>query len=85
VLEAAVFGLPSLFGPIYHQFIEAEELIAVGGAAVVSDKAQLLDEISRLSNPNIYDSFSQASIKYVNSKIGATNALLQFISHSYGI
>ena len=34
-LEAAVYGMPVLFGPRYHKFKEAKDLIAVGGGCRV--------------------------------------------------
>ena len=40
-LEAAIYGIPVLFGPKYHKFKEAVDLIACGGAFSISDKEQL--------------------------------------------
>ncbi|MDR1919421.1 MAG: 3-deoxy-D-manno-octulosonic acid transferase, partial [Tannerellaceae bacterium] len=38
ILEAAVYGIPVLFGPAHHKFKEARDLIAAGGAFPISDE-----------------------------------------------
>ncbi|MDR2122863.1 MAG: 3-deoxy-D-manno-octulosonic acid transferase, partial [Flavobacteriaceae bacterium] len=40
ILEPAVFGIPILYGPVYDNFIEAEELAESGGALVVHDQQE---------------------------------------------
>jgi len=40
-LEAAVYGLPLAFGPRYHKFCEAEELVALGAAVSIRDVSEL--------------------------------------------
>lgn len=39
VLEAAVYGIPVIFGPKYHKFKEARDLIAAGGGFSISQAA----------------------------------------------
>lgn len=41
ILEAATFGVPVIFGPNYHRFREANDLIALGGAFQVECAADL--------------------------------------------
>ena len=36
-LEAAVYGKPVLFGPVYHKFNEAMDLISAGGAISINN------------------------------------------------
>ncbi|MDR2120905.1 MAG: 3-deoxy-D-manno-octulosonic acid transferase [Tannerella sp.] len=38
-LEAAVYGIPVVFGPKYHKFKEAKDLIALGGGFSTADEA----------------------------------------------
>jgi 3-deoxy-D-manno-octulosonic-acid transferase len=45
-LEAAVYGIPVVFGPNYRKFREAKELIAVGGGFCVTDETGLDARIS---------------------------------------
>ncbi|MCD6063542.1 MAG: 3-deoxy-D-manno-octulosonic acid transferase [Flavipsychrobacter sp.] len=77
VLEAAVWGRPVAFGPVYDKFLEAKELIAAGGAVCVTTpeafKHQLLgwkkDQYS-------YAYACKASRDYVLSKAGATKLII---------
>ena len=48
VLEAAVYGIPVLFGPKYHKFKEARELLKVGGGFSVTDKKSFDEKIDEL-------------------------------------
>jgi 3-deoxy-D-manno-octulosonic-acid transferase len=48
-LEAAVYGLPVIFGPRYHKFLEAEKLVAMGAGFVVKDSHSLLSTFSLLA------------------------------------
>jgi 3-deoxy-D-manno-octulosonic-acid transferase len=45
-LEAAVYGIPVVFGPNYRKFREAKELIAVGGSFCVTDETGLAARIN---------------------------------------
>jgi len=47
-LEAAVYGIPVLFGPKHEKFAEAKALVSTGGAVCLQDGAALsatLDEL----------------------------------------
>lgn len=77
ILEAAVYSIPIIFGPKYHKFKEAKDLIAVGGAfAVTDDKTfdALMDEL--LSNPEKLSKAGEAAGKYVQENSGATLRIL---------
>ena len=47
-LEAATFGLPVIFGPKYHKFQEAVDLVATEAAFPVHDYAAFDSVLSRL-------------------------------------
>lgn len=47
-LEAAVYGLPVLFGPKYHKFREAKDLIRIGGGFSVQDEDDFINRIDML-------------------------------------
>ncbi len=80
VLEAAVYGVPCFFGPIFHQFIEAGELIQAGGAITFEKPSDYLLLISRLENDKIaYEKMCNAAKQYVISKAGATIAILNYL------
>lgn len=72
-LEAAVWGIPVVWGPNYHKFKEAEGLAACGGGCAVASYRQMEDALNRL----LTDSAAGASAgEYVRSKTGATDKIL---------
>ena len=74
-LEAAVYGMPVIFGPRYHKFREAEELIEEGGGFAVSDYASfaaVMDDA--LAHHKEYGERAGA---YVQSQVGATSRIYQ--------
>lgn len=80
VLEAAVYHKPVLLGPIYHKYAEVVELIEAGGAIVLHNKSDALQNLEHLSS----DSFSRKNIgkkagNYVAAKQGATAKTLEWI------
>ena len=83
ILEAAVYGKPVVFGPIYHKYREAIELTEAGGAASFSTTAELQQMIEDLlQNKNDYDRKSVASREYVLRNEGATRKIVEFIQEN---
>lgn len=81
-LEAAVYGIPVLFGPRIDKFIEAKELVACEGAKIVNDAADLakvLDELLACEQGCAHAGAAAGS--YVRSKTGATNKVLTGIGY----
>ena len=79
-LEAAVYGVPVLFGPKYHKFKEAKDLIAVGGGFSVSHKTAFYDEMNELlTNSKSLQVAGQASGDFVKNSVGATDQILEFL------
>jgi 3-deoxy-D-manno-octulosonic-acid transferase len=80
VLEAAVYGKPVVFGPVYNKFLEAKELIGAGGGITVKDAASLQNTLNRLFRKDEkYTETCKAALDYVYSKKGATEKILRFI------
>lgn len=80
VLEAAVYGIPVVFGPEYKKFNEALELIDSAGGISIANALELETTFNNLlNNPSDYAVRSAASLNYVYSKRGATEKILQFI------
>lgn len=79
-LEAAVYGIPVLFGTKYHKFKEAKGLIACGGGFSVGNEqefAQRIDEL--LTYPELLSGASQAAGDYVKQNAGATGRILKML------
>ena len=76
-LEAAAWGMPVVFGPNYHKFQEAKELIECGAGCSIANYeecARALDEFFE----NNKDA-STASKEYVAKNIGATTLIYNSI------
>jgi len=76
ILEAAAYGLPVIFGPVYRKFSEAVELTGLKGAFPVQDEQELLSTIhQQLENPNLLKTSSAISANYVLERVGATSVV----------
>jgi 3-deoxy-D-manno-octulosonic-acid transferase len=83
VLEAAVYGKPVVFGPVYDKYIEAVELVEQGGAFVINTALELektFDDL--LTDTNAYQAGSEAARNYVYNNKGATDRIMQFIQEN---
>ena len=69
-IEAAVYGLPVIFGPNYRHFREAIALIEHGGGRSISNYDQLAAAIDELLSDRHTAGRNAAS--YVESELGAT-------------
>jgi 3-deoxy-D-manno-octulosonic-acid transferase len=83
VLEAAVYGLPCFFGPVFHQFIEAQELIAEGGAFAVSGPEAFVALLNDLQG-SAFAECSTAAKEYVLTNGGATEVVVNWLMSSKG-
>ena len=82
-LEAAVYGKPVLFGPVYHKFNEASDLISVGGAISINNTGDCIQAIQNLlQDEKLYLSSSESARRYVYSNKGATEKILHFIQEN---
>lgn len=75
ILEAAAYGCPLLFGPKYQNFIEAVELIGVGGAVSINNKETFQKAISDYLEKAPKD----VILKYCENKRGASEKMWQGI------
>ncbi|MBA3971238.1 MAG: 3-deoxy-D-manno-octulosonic acid transferase, partial [Bacteroidetes bacterium] len=80
ILEAAAFGMPVIFGPNYHKFTEAKELIKLGGAFEVKNISDLENTMQLLNDEQVLKTASQISRMYVEGRVGASEKILNFIS-----
>lgn len=78
--EAAVYGVPVIFGPRYEKFKEARELIAEGGAFTVSSAEEFTSLIERLISDKGYrEAASRAAADYIRTHVGATERIVRQI------
>jgi 3-deoxy-D-manno-octulosonic-acid transferase len=83
VLEAAVFGKPVIFGPVFNIFKEAIDLLEEGGAFTVETALELENILNELlSRKEFYAESCEAARKYVYSNKGATQKILDYIQEN---
>jgi 3-deoxy-D-manno-octulosonic-acid transferase len=81
VLEAAVYGIPVLHGPVYDHFLEAVELVKTGGALEIATNQDIMLTISNWERDRAaYEQACRAAKNHVYSKAGATSAILDYLS-----
>ncbi len=81
ILEAATFGLPVIFGPKYHKFQEAIELIKEGGAFSINSEDEFKKTIMPLyNNPVFFKQTSEIARNFIEKNIGATKIILEEIA-----
>lgn len=74
--EAAVYGIPVIFGPNYYKFKEAGDLIACGGGFSIHDA----DDFSKifggmLADASVMSKGGKCAGDYIKSKLGATDKI----------
>ena len=80
ILEAATFGLPVFFGPNYHKFNEASDLVKLKGAFPIDNYQKFSEKITLLlTRPALLKASSEVCRKYVEDKRGATSIVLESI------
>jgi 3-deoxy-D-manno-octulosonic-acid transferase len=80
VLEAAVFGKPVIFGPVFNRFREAIDLLEEGAAFTVENALGLEKTFNDLlSDKALYKECSDVAREYVYSHRGATSKILNYI------
>jgi 3-deoxy-D-manno-octulosonic-acid transferase len=79
-LEAAVYGIPVLMGPVYDKYAEAVALVDCGGAIPVIDALELETELDALlGDADYYRDAAKAAGNYVASAAGATAKIMDYI------
>ena len=80
IQEAIVFDVPVVFGPKYHEFEEAVDLVRLKGAFVINNQRELEDVFFRFINDdNYYEKASKICHDYVAGKIGATDKTMRVL------
>ena len=76
-IEAAVYGVPVIFGPNYLHFREAKGLIAAGGARSIRNYEEL--EAALTTALEQHETIGAKSAEYVASELGATEKIYKAI------
>ena len=76
-IEAAVYGVPVLFGPNYEHFREAKGLIDAGAARSIKDYSEL--EAALETAFEQHETIGAKAAEYVESELGATEKIYKEI------
>lgn len=79
--EAAVYGMPVIFGPRYSKFKEAVDLVSLGGAFSVSDSGELNKALDQLTtDSDVLAASSRIAGGYIRDNLGATDTVYEAIA-----
>jgi len=80
ILEPAVFGIPVIFGPDYHKFQEAYDMLRLGAASCINDSAELEAQIENFRlNPEKLRTASNIARSYVYKNRGASKEIVKYL------
>ncbi len=83
VLEAAVYGKPVVFGPVYKKYTEAKGLVECGAAYSVNGPLELDSVLNKLFNePDLRNKTGIAAKDFVYANKGATIKILVHIQRN---
>lgn len=78
--EAAVYGIPVIFGPNFIKFREAHDLIATGGGFTIKNRTEFNKLMeSFINEPELREKAGKEAKNYIFSNSGATNTILNHI------
>ena len=76
-IEAAVYGVPVIFGPTYHHFREAQGLIDAGAARSIKNHSELEAALDTAFEQ--HETIGAKAAAYVESEKGATEKIYESI------
>ena len=80
ILEACTHGMPVMFGPKYSNFLEARELVDLGGAFPVDSCDRLIKKAEELiDDQSLLRKAGMIAGNYVKSRTGATKLIVDKI------
>ncbi len=82
IQEPITFGVPVFFGPNYHKFKEAVDLVERGGAFCITDAENLRIKAGKLlENLSLYHKVSSICLQYIEENRGATDKIMTFLQN----
>lgn len=78
--EAAVYGVPVVYGPNHTKFKEARDMAALGGGIPVGSRAEFEKEMDTLmADESLRRSRGEKAAAYIASQIGATDRIFNVV------
>lgn len=86
IQEPVTFGCPVVFGPKYEHFKEAVDLVERGGAFCVKNQEELNRIFVRLAGDEDFcRNASQVCKDYLDSQLGATDAIMRHLTSTFSV
>lgn len=86
IQEPITFGVPVFFGPGYHKFREAVDLVESGGVFTVTSSEGLAAGVEKLiSDPELYHKTSDLCRSYVEQHRGATERIIASLGLAFRV
>ncbi|KIC95620.1 3-deoxy-D-manno-octulosonic acid transferase [Flavihumibacter solisilvae] len=83
ILEAAVYGVPVIHGPVYDRFPEAIAMLDAGASFAVNNALELESTLRRMLEENAaYHEASAAAETFVRTRKGATNTIINYLEEN---
>ena len=79
ILEPAVFSIPVITGPIFHQFKEAVDLDKIGGTIIVNSTSEFISEMNKFELGENLE-VGKIAFNYIEDNSGAQDKILEYIS-----
>lgn len=79
-IEAAVYGIPVIFGPKFKKYHEAVQMVNLGAAFSIHSKEEFSNTIQQLLQDKVfYKNAAQAAANYCDENIKASSKVLQYL------
>ena len=79
ILEAATYGVPVIFGPVYHKFQEAKDLISAKAAFSVHDLQEFVAVFEKFQDEHARQIAGERAFGYVQQQAGATKKIIDYL------
>ena len=79
ILEAVAYGKPVVFGPNWHKFQEAHDIIELGGGMTVDEHPDVSLLRKWFTDEEVYRAASDACLQLMRRNLGSTDIILNTI------
>jgi len=84
IQEPVTFGCPVIFGPNYHKFTEANDLIRLGGAFCINNAQELIQiSLKLIHDRKFREESSHICKNYVAQQSGATKLIVKYLEENF--
>src|SRR5690554_5093211 len=82
-LEAAAYGMPVIFGPNFHKFQEAKDLLQAKAAFFITNGRELISVVEELMDYQVRLEAGNRAVGYVHQQAGATDRIMDYVKEHF--